>query len=43
MSTKDMQLSDAVKRMRGKPGSKIVISIIREGLTEPKTTASRAS
>ena len=36
MSTKDMQLSDAVKRMRGKPGSKIVISIIREGLNEPK-------
>ncbi|HEV8532201.1 MAG TPA: S41 family peptidase [Methylomirabilota bacterium] len=36
MSTKDMQLSDAVKRMRGKPGSKIVISIVREGLTEPK-------
>jgi carboxyl-terminal processing protease len=36
MSTKDMQLSDAVKRMRGKPGSKIVISVIREGLNEPK-------
>src|SRR6266446_9009134 len=36
MSTKDMQLSDAVKRMRGKPGSKIVISIIREGWQEPK-------
>jgi len=36
LSTKDMQLSDAVKRMRGKPGSKIVISIVREGLTEPK-------
>src|SRR5213076_168283 len=36
MSTKDIQLSDAVKRMRGKPGSKIVISIIREGLNEPK-------
>src|SRR5882762_5266569 len=36
ISTKDMQLADAVKKMRGKPGSKIVISIIREGLTEPK-------
>src|SRR2546425_5703388 len=36
LTTKDMQLTDAVKRMRGKPGSKIVISIIREGGTEPK-------
>ena len=36
LSTKDMQLTDAVKRMRGKPGSKIVIGIIREGWTEPK-------
>ncbi len=36
LSTKDMQLSDAVKRMRGKPGSKITISIVREGWTEPK-------
>src|SRR5215471_9710338 len=34
--TKDMQLSDAVKRMRGKPGTKVTISIMREGLTEPK-------
>ena len=34
--TKDMQLSDAVKRMRGRPGSKVTISIIREGFTEPK-------
>src|SRR5213594_3736864 len=34
--TKDMQLSDAVKRMRGRPGSKVTISIIREGWTEPK-------
>src|SRR6266852_5779941 len=31
LSTKDMQLTDAVKRMRGKPGSKVVIGIIREG------------
>ncbi len=36
LSTKDMQLTDAVKRMRGKPGSKVTISIMREGWTEPK-------
>jgi carboxyl-terminal processing protease len=36
ISTKDMQLTDAVKRMRGKPGSKITISIVREGWVEPK-------
>ena len=36
ISTKDMQLTDAVKRMRGKPGSKIIISIVREGWAEPK-------
>jgi carboxyl-terminal processing protease len=34
--TKDMQLSDAVKRMRGKPGTKVTISVIREGMAEPK-------
>jgi carboxyl-terminal processing protease len=34
--TKDMQLSDAVKRMRGKPGSKVTIAVGREGWTEPK-------
>jgi carboxyl-terminal processing protease len=34
--TKDMSLPDAVKRMRGKPGSKVTISIVREGFTEPK-------
>src|SRR6266581_1376963 len=28
--TKDMQLSDAVKRMRGRPGSKVIISVIRD-------------
>jgi carboxyl-terminal processing protease len=32
--TKDMQLPDAVKKMRGKPGSKVTISIVREGWTE---------
>jgi carboxyl-terminal processing protease len=36
LSTKDMQLPDAVKRMRGKPGSKVTVSIVREGWTEPK-------
>ena len=36
LSTKDMQLSDAVKRMRGKPGSKVTISVVREGWVEPK-------
>jgi len=36
LTTKDMQLSDAVKRMRGKPGTKIVITIVREGLGEPR-------
>ncbi|MBI1736452.1 MAG: S41 family peptidase [Candidatus Rokubacteria bacterium] len=34
--TKDMSLPDAVKRMRGKPGTKVTISIVREGWTEPK-------
>jgi carboxyl-terminal processing protease len=34
--TKDMQLPDAVKRMRGKPGSKVTISVVREGWTEPR-------
>jgi carboxyl-terminal processing protease len=36
LSTKDMQLPDAVKRMRGKPGSKVTVAIVREGWTEPK-------
>jgi carboxyl-terminal processing protease len=36
LPTKDMQLADAVKRMRGKPGTKVTISIVREGWTEPK-------
>ncbi len=34
--TKDMQLPDAVKRMRGRPGTKVTISIMREGWAEPK-------
>jgi carboxyl-terminal processing protease len=36
LATKDMQLSDAVKKMRGKPSTKVTISIVREGWTEPK-------
>src|SRR5205814_9898256 len=32
--TKDMQLPDAVKRMRGKPGTKVTITIAREGWAE---------
>jgi carboxyl-terminal processing protease len=35
-STKDMSLFDAVKLMRGKPGTKVTITIVREGLKEPK-------
>src|SRR5947208_12428514 len=34
--TKDMQLPDAVKRMRGRPGTKVTVTIVREGWTEPK-------
>ena len=34
--TKDMQLPDAVKRMRGKPGTKVTVTVVREGWTEPK-------
>jgi carboxyl-terminal processing protease len=34
--TKDMALMDAVKRMRGKPGSPVTISIMREEFKEPK-------
>ncbi len=36
MATKDMQLADAVKRMRGRPGTKVMITVAREGWTEPK-------
>ncbi len=35
LPTKDMQLADAVKRMRGKPGTKVTVSVVREGWTEP--------
>jgi carboxyl-terminal processing protease len=36
LPTKDMTLADAVKRMRGKPGTQVTISIMREELKEPK-------
>mgnify|MGYP000156235768 CR=1 FL=1 len=36
LPTKDMQLADAVKRMRGKPGTKVTISVLREGWAEPR-------
>ncbi|MBI4607664.1 MAG: S41 family peptidase, partial [Candidatus Rokubacteria bacterium] len=36
ISTKDMQLGEAVKRMRGKPGTKVTISIAREGWLEAR-------
>ncbi len=32
---KGLSLNDAVKRMRGKPGSKIILTIIRKGEMEP--------
>lgn len=35
-STMSLTLMDAVKRMRGKPGTKITITIIRPEFTEPK-------
>lgn len=35
-STKRMNLNEAVKRMRGKPGSEVTIAIAREGWNEPK-------
>ncbi len=36
ITTKDISLPEAVKRMRGKPGTKITITIVREGWTEPR-------
>src|SRR5918992_5758470 len=36
LATKDMQLADAVKRMRGRPGTKVTISVGREGWAEPR-------
>ena len=34
--TKDMELWEAVKQMRGKKGTEVTITIIREGFTEPR-------
>jgi carboxyl-terminal processing protease len=36
LSTKDMQLTDAVKRMRGKPARRSPSASCAEGWTEPK-------
>src|SRR5256712_6391921 len=42
-STKEMSLVDAVKKLRGPEGSSVIISIFRQGFTEPKDfTLSRA-
>ncbi|HSR10007.1 MAG TPA: S41 family peptidase, partial [Thermodesulfobacteriota bacterium] len=35
-STKDMTLVDAVKKMRGPQGTKVSITIMRQGFTEPR-------
>lgn len=35
-STKDMSLMDAVKKLRGEKGTKVTVSILREGWTEIK-------
>ncbi len=34
--TRDMNVMDAVKKLRGEPGTKVTITIVREGLSEPK-------
>jgi carboxyl-terminal processing protease len=34
--TKDMSITDSVKRMRGAKGSKVVLTIMREGFERPK-------
>lgn len=39
ISTKDMPLAEAVKRMRGKPGTKVTITIMREEWKEPRDIA----
>jgi carboxyl-terminal processing protease len=35
--TRDMNVMDAVKRLRGEPGTKVTIWIAREGLAEPRS------
>jgi len=37
--TRDMNVMDAVKRLRGEPGTKVTIWIAREGLSEPRSYA----
>jgi len=39
VSTENMSLFDAVKKMRGPTGTKVTISIMREGFTEPQEFA----
>jgi carboxyl-terminal processing protease len=34
--TKDLNINDAVKRMRGQKGSKVILTIMREGFERPK-------
>jgi carboxyl-terminal processing protease len=36
-STKNMNVMDAVKRLRGEPGSKVTITVVREPFTESKS------
>jgi carboxyl-terminal processing protease len=35
IATEDMQIADAVKHMRGKPGTPVVLSVVREGWPQP--------
>src|SRR3989338_4911774 len=35
-TTRDMTVMDAVKKMRGKEGTKVTLSVMREGFEEPK-------
>ncbi len=43
-STVNMNIEEAVQRLRGKPGTRVVISILRTGWTEPrKYTLTRAN
>ena len=36
-STKGLTLNDSVKKMRGKPGTSIVLTVLRKGETKPLT------
>src|SRR5882724_6648491 len=42
-STQDINIEQAVKKLRGSPGSKIMLTIGREGEKELKTSRSRAN